>query len=262
MIKTFFNVCWAECLKLRRSKAPLLSAVAYAMLPPAAALLMLVADDPLRVRAYRFMTLQSQITLMQADWPRYFAWLSAGSALAGLAVFSLFMIWIFGREHADRTSKELLTLPIPREMLVGAKVLVAGLWCLLLQCGMLLAAVLLGACLRLPSWSPELLQSSLASAFEVAGLSFCLAVPFGLVANLSRGTMAAVGTLFLAFFFTIIMIATGWGAFFPWAVPTLLSGAAGNEASQLGCVSYSLVFLTALAGLLGNMAWWRWADQV
>jgi ABC-2 type transport system permease protein len=261
MIEAFTNVCWAEALKLRRSRAPLMTALAYAMVPPATALLMLVWGGSPPASTYRFSTLQSQIILVQADWPRYFDMLAACSAVGGLIVFSLFIIWIFGREHADHTSKELLTLPVPREAFVAAKLLTAGAWCLAIQGGMLLAALLIGACLGLPGGTAESLRAGLVQCLCVSAMSFCLAIPFGLVANLSRGIMAAVGLLFLTLFFGVVLVCLGWGAYFPWAIPALSSGAAGLRSIDLGVLQLSLVALAGLAGTLGSMLWWRWADQ-
>jgi ABC-2 type transport system permease protein len=256
MINALMDVCWGECLKLRRSRALLMSAAAYAMAPVTVALLMLAGNDPGRGSFYHLTTLDAQMVRMHADWQNYFSALAGASAIGGLILFSLFMIWIFGREHADRTSKELLTLPVPREALALGKILVAALWCLLLQCGMIAAAILLGSILELPGWSWGTLGAGLAKIFTVSGLAFLLAIPFGLVANLSRGTMAAVGVLFISLFFSLMMMALGWGAYFFWSIPALLSAA-----STVGGLSVCLVLLTGLAGILGHMAWWRFADQ-
>jgi ABC-2 type transport system permease protein len=260
MFKSMINVCWAESLKLRRSQAPIMTVLAYAM-APVAALLILLSGDPGRSNFYRFSSVAAQIEMVHADWPSYFGMLADATAIGGLIVFGLFIIWIFGREHSDRTSKELLTLPISREVLVLGKIKVAALWCLILQCGMLSLGLLLGACVGLPLWSSEALQSGLCKIFCVTGLTFFLAIPFALIANLGRGTMAAVGALFMCVFFALIFAALGWGPYFPWAIPSLYSGVAGVSASGLGSGSFYLVFLTGLVGLLGTMAWWRWADQ-
>lgn len=261
MINAFINVCWAENLKLRRSKTLLMAAIAYAMAPVATTLLMLASKDPVRARFYDLITIDSQIQWMQADWPRYFDALAGASAVAGLIVFGLFMIWIFGREHADHTSKELLTMPIPREAFAMGKIFVAALWCVVLQLGMIAIALLLGGLLKLPSWSYAALSVGLIKIFSVATLTFCLAIPFGLIANLSRGTMAAVGALFMAIFFALIMTAMGWGAYFPWSIPALYSASPGLSVSSLSTFSFYLVGFTGLAGVLGNMWWWRRADQ-
>jgi ABC-2 type transport system permease protein len=234
MIEMIFNVCWAEGLKLRRSRAPLMGALAYAMAPPAAALLMLAGRGP------------------SQSWQGYLAALAAASASGGLVVFGLLLIWIFGRERAERHFKELLTLPVPRQLLAAGKFMVAALACLLLQCGMLAFGLLLGACLDLQGSSGDI-RAGMGKAFCVAALSFCLATPLGLLASLSRGILGAVAGLFMALFFAALLAALGWGAFFPWSIPGLYSLG--------GAPSLAPVWACGLAGVLGCMAWWRCAEQ-
>jgi ABC-2 type transport system permease protein len=238
MIEALSNICWAEGLKLRRSRALLMSIVATAMVPLAAAILAL-----------------------RGAWPAYLIMMEGASAIGGLIIYSLLMIWIFGREHTDHTSKELLTMPVPREMLAAGKILVASLWCLLLQCGSFVLGLALGACLGLPSWSLEAFQFCMVRISVIGVLSICLSIPFGFVANLSRGTMAAVGALFLVLFFASIMIFLGWGAYFPWAIPTLYSGSIMAPGALPGGFGFALVILTGIGGCLGSMAWLHWADQ-
>lgn len=255
------DVCWAEGLKLRRSKVPMMAATAYAMAPLAAAILLLAGDGPLPSGFLWRQTLIAQVSFVGADWPGYFSVLASASALGGMIIFGLIMIWIFGREQADQTAKELLTLPLPRPLLVGGKVLVAGLACLALQAGMLALALVIGAFLGLPVLTLEAFQAGAAKLAIVGALTFCLSLPFGLMANLSRGLMAAVGSLFLALFYALIFTALGWGAYFPWSIPALFGGAGGDLGQSPGALSYLIVFISGLAGLLGNMAWWRWADH-
>ena len=49
----------------------------------------------------------------------------------------------------------------------------------------------------------------------------------------------------------------GWGEYFPWGVPWLY--AQGKTA--LTPISYWIVVLTGLAGMLGTYWWWKLADQ-
>jgi ABC-2 type transport system permease protein len=53
----------------------------------------------------------------------------------------------------------------------------------------------------------------------------------------------------------------GWGDWFPWSVPALVSGMAGPKAAAVGRHSYLLVLLTFFAGLAATFIWWRSADQ-
>lgn len=53
-------------------------------------------------------------------------------AIGGLIGFGFLFSWIFGREFADGTVTDLLALPVGRLEIVGAKFVVAALWCALL----------------------------------------------------------------------------------------------------------------------------------
>lgn len=53
----------------------------------------------------------------------------------------------------------------------------------------------------------------------------------------------------------------GWGEYFPWSTPTLLSGAAGEQAGNLEPVSYAIVLLTSVASVVALIVWWQRADQ-
>ena len=56
---------------------------------------------------------------------------------------------------------------------------------------------------------------------------------------------------------TNFMMVLGWAEYFPWAIPGLY--AQGETA--LAPVSYWIVALTGLAGVLVTILWWQYADQ-
>ena len=62
MIDSLMNVCWAEGLKFRRSRAPIMTILASAMIPVAAAILMIASGQAI-------------------TWPRYFGLLEEATAV-------------------------------------------------------------------------------------------------------------------------------------------------------------------------------------
>ena len=58
-----------------------------------------------------------------------------------------------------------------------------------------------------------------------------------------------------------IVAAMGFGEFFPWSIPAIASGIAGEESAALTNISLSIVFLTSIIGLMSTIFWWRYADQ-
>jgi len=53
----------------------------------------------------------------------------------------------------------------------------------------------------------------------------------------------------------------GWGDWFPWAVPGLMSSLSGMSAGPIALHSYMVVLLAFAAGVAATFAWWRSADQ-
>ena len=252
---------WAESLKARRSKAPWLTALGFALAPLVGGLFMLILRDPDWARRSGLITAKAQITAGTADWPAYFGLLAQATAVGGFVLFGLVAIWVFGREYSDRTAKDLLALPTPREAIVAAKFVLVLCWSAALTAIVCALGLTVGMAVGLAGWSRELAVDSLANLAVVAGLTIAAVTPLAWVACAGRGYLPAVGCMFLVLFLAQVLAALGWGAYFPWAVPALASGAAGPGEQQLELASYLVVALAGLLGVAGTLAWWRWADQ-
>lgn len=252
---------WTEILKVRRSKAPWLTMLGFSMAPLMSGLFMLILRDPDWARNAGLITAKAQLTAGTADWPAYFGLLAQAIPAAGFVLFGLVVAWVFGREHSDRTAKDLLALPVSREAIVAAKFIVVACWCAALALIAYLLALAVGSAIGLPGWSSELLANATRQLALLVALSVVVATPFAWAASAGHGYLPPVGLMFLALFLSQVLAVMGWGEFFPWAVPAIVSGAAGPDAQQVGAGSYLLVALTGLLGVAGTLAWWRWADQ-
>jgi ABC-2 type transport system permease protein len=62
--------------------------------------------------------------------------------------------------------------------------------------------------------------------------------------------------MLLAMALAQVVAVAGWGEYFPWSIPGVLS-----QGGNLGIVSYLIVILTSVAGLAGTILWWELADQ-
>ena len=80
-------------------------------------------------------------------------------------------------------------------------------------------------------------------------------------AGVGRGYLPGLGWAVFAIFFAQIFAALGWGAWFPWSVPALVSGMAGPDAEAVSAAGVAIVAVTALLGLLATLLWWQRADQ-
>lgn len=260
-MSALFAAVWAEGLKIYRSKIFWISALASVFMPIVMASLMFVAKNP--DLAYKFGLLGTKATVLkiEPDWPTYFSFLNMAMVGVGLIGFGFMTSWVFGREYSDRTAKDLMALPVSRELIVLAKFAAVAVWCVLLSLLFILFGLLSGAAVGLAGWSKEILYHGIYIFSGAAFLTILLSTPVAFFAGLGRGYLAPVGFVILALMVSQFIGALGLAEYFPWAVPMLLTEAAGAESVPPGTISYIILYLTSLLGLLATLAWWRYADQ-
>ncbi len=252
---------WAELMKVRRSRLPLVSVVAFAVAAGVGGLFMFILADQRRARALGLLGTKAELAGGTADWPTYLGFLAQAVAVGGTVVFGLIVVWSFGREFSDHTVKDLLALPTPRTAVVAAKFTVTGAWCLLLAVETYGLGLAIGAALGLPGWTAHTALRGLTVLLVTAGMTVLVIAPFALAASVGRGYLAAVGAIFAAVFVAQVVALLGYGQYFPWSVPALYSGLAGSGRSAPGPIGYLLVAVTGVAGTIATAAWWRNADQ-
>jgi ABC-2 type transport system permease protein len=260
-MREFAAALWAETVKARRSKMPWLTALGFSLAPLAGGFFMIVLKDPEYARSLGLIGTKAQIMAGVADWPTYLALLGQATAIGGLLLFGLITSWVFGREHADRTAKDLLALPTPRSAVVGAKFIIVTIWSAALVLLILILGLCIGALIALPGWSAAVALNGICALSVTAGLTIVLVTPVAFVASAGRGYLPPMGFVILAVVLAQVVGAAGWGAFFPWSVPALSSGLAGPQTDQLPTASYVIVIATGLIGLAATLIWWGSADQ-
>ena len=260
-MKAFLSAFWAEALKARRSKVSLLTVAAFLIFPIIDGLFMFILKDPERARGMGLISVKAQITAGVADWPTYFQVLLLGTAIGGAILFAFTTAWVFGREFSDHTVKEILALPTPRGVIVGAKFVLTALWMLGLTLTIFVIGLGIGKAVDIPGWSPGLAWSSFWSLMLIAILTFMLMPFVALFASVGRGYLPPLGWAILTMALAQIAIVLGWGDWFPWAVPGLLGSLNGPRAEPIEMHSYVVVLLAFVAGIAATFAWWQSADQ-
>ena len=247
---------WVEFLKARRSKMPLFTALGFAMVPLGGGFFMIVLKDPDMARRVGLISTKAQLTMGAADWPTYLRFLTMAVGAGGIILFGLIASWVFGREYSDRTVKDLLALPTSRSAIVLSKCVVVAVWSAALTVITCLLTLFVGAALGLPQVSPQVFWQSGVTIAVAAGLTIALATPIAFSASAWRGYLPPIGIMILAMGLAQLITAAGWGEYFPWAVPALYV-----QGETLGIVSYVIVILTSIIGLVSTFLWWEWADQ-
>jgi ABC-2 type transport system permease protein len=257
----FLAALWAEALKARRSMILVLTAAAICLLPLAGALFIFILQDPVRARQMGLISAKAQLMVGVADWPSYFGILVQGMAAAGAVIFALIAAWVFGSEFTNRTAKELLAVPTRRTTIIAAKLVLLVFWNLALTILLMIVGLGVGSLLHIPGWGVRLALTSLSTLLWVSFLTILLMPLVAFLASAGRGYLAPIGWAFLTLALAQISAVLGWGDWFPWAVPALLSGAAGPEAAHVGLHSYLVVLAAFVAGVAATLIWWLRADQ-
>jgi len=252
---------WAEALKARRSSIPWLALLGFTLAPLMDGLFMFIMKDPERAREMGLLSTKAQLAMSTAEWTTFFSVLTQAIAVGGVIVFSIVTAWIFGREFSDHTAKELLALPVAREQIVTAKLIVISIWVLITSIWVYGAGLVIGNLVDIPGWKNALAWHSFSDVLLTAGMTLLLMTPVAFIASMGRGYLPPLGWAVLTIFFSQIIAATGWGDWFPWSVPALFSGVVGPRQEQLGLHSYVLVILAGATGLALTFWWWRSADQ-
>ena len=258
----FLASLWAETLKARRSKVPLLASLGFTLAPLMDGLFMFIMKDPERAREMGLLSVKAQLAMSTAEWLTFFSVLTQAIAIGGVMVFSIVTAWIFGREFSDHTAKDLMALPTSRENIVTAKMLVIAAWVFATALWVYLIGLIVGYLIVIPGWTNQLAWQSLGDVLLTAAMTLLLMTPVAFIASMGRGYLPPLGWAVLTIFFSQIIAATGWGDWFPWSVPALYSGVVGPRSEQLGIHSYVLVILAGVAGLVATFWWWRNADQI
>jgi len=248
-------------LKVRRSVVPWVTVAAFTVAAVVGGFFMFVLQDPDRARSLGLLGAKAQFAGGTADWAGYLAFTAQIAAVGGLLVFGLVVIWLFGREFSDGTAKDLLALPTSRAAVVAAKLLVALGWCLLLAAQLVALSLLFGTLLGLPGWSAYTVARGLGTVFATTLLTVALTTIYGLAASLGRGYLAAIATMFVSLFAAQVIAALGFGAWFPWSVPSMLSGVAGPEQAGPSPWSIAGVVVVGAAASAATVLWWERADH-
>ncbi len=254
-----------ELLKARRSRVPWGIAAGFSMFPIVGGLFMLILKDPARARQLGLLGAKAQLAAGTADWPTFVALISQAITIGGAVLFAFLFAWLFGREFADRTVRDLVAIPTSRSAIVVAKLAVGSAWSMAIIGWTLVLALAIGLAIDglvgLPGWSGDVVLHGFAGAAAAAVMTIALQSFTAFFAGVGRGYIPALAWAVLAIFLAQVLAVLGWGAWFPWSVPALVSGLAGPDAEVVSAGGVAIVAVTAFLGLLATLLWWQRADQ-
>ena len=126
----FPNVLAGEFLKLKRSKITWLTFVFYAFFGLMSWFIFWMLKNPDGARNMGLIGQKASFAMegLNADWEGLFTLFTEMGVAGGMIILSVAVIYLFGREYAEGTAKNMLSLPVPRSYFVIAKLLVITVW--------------------------------------------------------------------------------------------------------------------------------------
>ncbi len=252
------GMIWIELRKAFRSGMPLWTGVGAVLMPIGIAFLIFVSKNPgISAKLGLVSAKANLIEYSATDWPTYLAFSAQIVAAGEFILLVLAVSWVFGREFADGTLKDLLAVPVPRASILLAKFILVVIWSVGLTLVIWAAGLIMGALLKLPGGSLAVLLQGSRLVLLTASLVIGVVLPFAFFASVGRGYLLPIGLAILTLMAANLVVVLGWGELFPWAVPMLYA----QGESSLAVISYGIVVVTGLAGMLITYLWWMMADQ-
>jgi ABC-type transport system involved in multi-copper enzyme maturation permease subunit len=243
------NLIGTEFAKLRRSRVTWVTLAFYTFMVAVAGFLVWLMLNPEVGKSLGLISQKANFTLGGAklDWPTFLTLIMEMGGVGGLIICSVIMAYVFGREYAEGTAKNMLALPIPRSGFAFAKIAVSAVWFLILTLWMIAETYIVGSMLALGGFTAALFTATAERLLALALMSVCSSVLVAWIAVETRGYFAPLGFAIFTMMLASLFGHTGWGPWVPWSIIGLYSGAAGPEAG-LGWGSYAVIAATFVVG--------------
>jgi ABC-2 type transport system permease protein len=252
-----------ECMKLRRSKVTWISLAAYLVIGLFVGLMLWIVGHP--GTAERLGLLGQKVSFassgVSADWKGLLALFAEMGGVGGMILYSIVVSYVFGREYAEGTAKNMLGLPLKRGFFVAAKLAVSSLWFLALTLALIAESLASGALLGLSGFSWPLFLREAGNILVAALLSLALGPTVAWIAVASEGYLAPLGFTIFSLVLGTAFGATAWARWVPWSIVPLFSGLAGPRVEELGPGSYLVMAAFFALTALGASARFSRADN-
>jgi ABC-2 type transport system permease protein len=251
----------AEIEKNKHSKIFFFFFLAFYLIPIMGGIFMLAMQSSETMLKASMFKSKVEAMNVSADWDSLFMILLQAMGIGGIIIFGFIVTWLFGREYTEHTVKDLLSLPTSRTNILNAKYILYFIWSITLAIFNLLFGMAIGIGLQLPGFENVKFIVYLQEYFITTFLTVLLGTPLAFFSMLGRGYLAPLGVVALTVAFSQIIAALGYGHYFPWAVPALFSGTAGEYKEQLNLLSYIILFIISVFGYCITVFYWKYTDH-
>ncbi len=254
---------WAESLKVRRSQIFWITLSAFSLVAVMMGLMVLIVKNPALVGQSTLISAKSSSSLFTNNWHSYFELLIQLILGFGILGFGFVSSWVFGREYVDHVVTDLLALPTRRLTIVLSKFIIIIIWSFILSLAIFIFGLLTGLAVNIPGFSFGITYQYFTIFLGASILTILLCTPVAFIASFTRGFLAPIGFVIATLFITNI-VPIGIPniiPYIPWAIPALYTGLLGPNLPYPSIISYIILFSYITLGVIGTMAWWRFADQ-
>lgn len=257
-MNNLWDMIWIELRKAIRSRMPLWTALGALFMPLGVAFLIFLAKNPELSHKLGLVSAKANlVTYAAIDWPAYLELFAQIISAGGFFFFVMAVSWVFGREFTDGTLKDMLAVPVQRSSILLAKFIVVAVWSAAMTGVIFALGLVVGAIIQLPGGALNVILHGSVVTVVTACLTIAVILPFAFFASVGRGYLLPMGAAVLSLITANLIMLVGWAEYFPWAIPTLYAQGKGYTTP----VSYWIVLLTALVGMIGTYLWWKYADQ-
>ena len=249
----------SEWIKVKHSVILWVTFIAFAIGPLMGGLIFYLLGNADNEMLGTMLMEKAKMMSFETNWLSFFTLLSQVVGVGGVFVFGFVASWIFGREYSDKTAKDLLALPTSRSTILNAKFIIYFLWCLALVLCNLVLGIPIGMVSGIGPF--EFSGGSIQVYFITTVLVALLGMPIAFFALWGKGYLAPLGFVAFTLVISQVIAAVGYGHYFPWAIPGLYSGSAGEYKALLNTGSYLILVVISMMGYAGAHWWWNKMDQ-
>jgi len=262
-MKDLIKALLAEFIKLKRNLILWLVWGAFSLVPIMGGVIMYLIKHPDIIPKTSILSMKLSLLSTPVNWYYYFSsFILQGSGLVGIIAFGFVASFLFGREYSDMTYRDLLSLPVSRITILNAKFIIYLLIAFFLALWALCLGFVVGLILNLSQWDRQLMVKIVKLYFIVSFMTTMLGTWCPFFALWTRGYLAPLGFLIVILMFSQFAPYLGIGHYFPWSIPAIFSGMAGEELKRsLNFWSYFLLIFTSLSGYITTLVWWKYSDQ-
>lgn len=170
----------------------------------------------------------------------------------GVMLFGLMASFLFNREYKEGTIKTMMVLPIRRSSFILTKIVLLGLWVLLLTLIMYVVLLSLGLVFKLTDMTGPILIEYLGKYFLLAVFSFALTLPVCWITLLTKNYIPGIAFTIVMMFFNIFIMQSKYVCLFPYSASFRVLF--DSETYQWPVsVSIAVIVVTGIAGLLATL---------